>query len=154
MSSKNIGKWLIGIGAAVAFIARQKLSFLVQGVYLNGIITQQLIPIRVAVSLINQTIGSLLVRSISGSLICNGMVVATINQVVNKRIPSRTTVNQNIYIDIHSQEALQALNANIQSGDISNLAFELIGEVVVGEQFPVGIKFNKVFTWQDIQQMI
>ena len=96
----------------------------------------------------------MLVRSISGALISNGVTVATINQAVNKRMPSKTTVEQSILIDIHSEEALQVLSANIQSGDINNLSFEFIGEIVVGEQWPVGVKFNKVFTWQEIQQML
>ena len=42
----------------------------------------------------------------------------------------------------------------MQSGDINNLSFDFVGEVVVGEQWPVGIKFNKLFTWQDIKRMV
>ena len=59
-----------------------------------------------------------------------------------------------ILINLHNQESLQALFSNIQSGDINNLAFELIGEVVVGEQWPIGFKFNRVFTWSEIRQML
>lgn len=155
MSNKsNIGKWLIGIGAALAFISRQKLSIAVKGVYINGIITSELIPLRVVVYLINKTIASVLIRSISGSLISNGVTIATINQAVNKRMPANTTTEQSILVNIYNQEVLQALMANIQSGDINNLSFEFIGEIVVGEQWPIGIKFKKLFTWQEIQQMV
>lgn len=155
MSNKsNIGKWLIGIGAALAFISRQKLSIAVKGVYLNGIITSEVIPLRVVVYLINKTIASVLIRSISGSLISNGVTIATINQAVNKRMPANTTTEQSILVNIYNHEVLQALMDNIQSGDINNLSFEFIGEIVVGEQWPIGIKFKKLFTWQEIQQMV
>lgn len=154
MRINNIGKWLIGIGAALAFISRQRLSIAVKGVYLSGIITNELIPLRVVVYLINKTIASVLIRSISGALFSDGVKVATIGQTINKRIPANSTTEQSIMVDIHNREALQAIMANIQSGDINNLSFEFVGEIVVGEQFPVGIKFNKLFTWQDIQQMV
>ena len=151
---QKIGSWLLAGVAALAVFGRQKLSFGIKGVYLNGLITQQSIPLRVVVWIANKTIGRLLVRSISGSLICEGRVVASIAQKINKRISPNSYVEQNILIDLHNQEALQALFSNIQSGDINNLAFELIGEVVVGEQWPVGLKFNRVFTWAEIQQML
>lgn len=152
---KSIGKWFIGIGAALAFVARQKLAIYFKGVYLNGIISTELIPLKVVVSLINNTVVGVLVRSISGALISSdGKIVATVNQAINKRIPAHRVVEQGIAVDIHNREALQALMANVQTGDVNNLAFEFIGEVVVGEQWPVGIKFNRVFTWQDIQKIV
>lgn len=151
---QKIGSWLLAGVAALAVFGRQKLSFGIKGVYLNGLITQQSIPLRVVVWIANKTIGRLLVRSISGSLICEGHAVASIAQVINKRISPNSYVEQSILIDLHNQEALQALFSNIQTGDINNLAFELIGEVVVGEQWPVGLKFNRVFTWAEIQQML
>ena len=155
MSKKqNIGKWLVGIGAALAFISRQKLSVAVKSVYLNGIATSKRVPLRVVVYLMNRTIASVLIRNISGALISNGMTVATINQDVNKRMPANSTTEQSVLVDIHSQEALKALIDNMQSGDINNLSFDFVGEVVVGEQWPVGIKFNKLFTWQDIKRMV
>ena len=61
---------------------------------------------------------------------------------------------EDVLIDLHNQEALRALFENVQSGNINNLAFELIGEVVVGEQWPISIKFNRIFTWAEIQQML
>lgn len=151
---QKIGSWLLAGVAALAVFGRQKLSFGIKGVYLNGLITQQSIPLRVVVWIANKTIGRLLVRSISGSLICEGRVVASIAQKINKRISPNSYVEQSILIDLHNQESLQALFSNIQSGDINNLAFELIGEVVVGEQWPIGFKFNRVFTWAEIRQML
>lgn len=151
---QKIGSWLLAGVAALAVFGRQKLSFGIKGVYLNGLITQQSIPLRVVVWIANKTIGRLLVRSISGSLICEGRVVASIAQKINKRISPNSYVEQNILINLHNQESLQALFSNIQSGDINNLAFELIGEVVVGEQWPIGFKFNRVFTWSEIRQML
>lgn len=154
-SNSNIGKWLIGIGAVLAFISRQKLSIAVKGVYLNGMVTSDRIPLRVDVLLMNKTIASVLIRSISGALISSdGMTVATINQAINRRVPANRTIVQSLLVDIHNKETLQALMANIQGGNINSLSFEFIGEVVCGEQWPVSIKFNKVFTWQEIQQMI
>ena len=152
--TSKIGAWIVGLSSLALLFGRQQLGATVKGVYLNGIITTSLIPLRVVVSLVNKTIGSVLVRSISGSLMSNGLVVASINQPINKRIRANRTVEQSILVDIHSQEALQMILANIQSGDVNNLALDFVGEVVVGEQWPVGIKFNKVFTWQDIQQML
>ena len=49
---------------------------------------------------------------------------------------------------------MSALFQNVMSGDINNLAFELIGSILVGEQWPIELKFNKVFTWKEIQQML
>lgn len=151
---QKIGAWILGGVAALAFFGKQKLSFGIRGVYLNGIITPQMIPLRVVAWIANKTIGSVLVRSLSGVLICDGRTIASIAQLINKRIGANSYIEQNILIDLHNQESLQALFSNIQSGDINNLAFELVGEVVVGEQWPVGLKFNKVFTWQEIQQML
>lgn len=153
-SLQKIGGWLLGGVTALAIFGRQKLSFGIKGVELNGLITQQIIPLRVVVWIANKTIGRLLVRSISGSLICEGRVVASIAQTINKRIAANSYVEQDILIDLHNQEALQALFSNIQTGDINNLAFELVGEVIVGEQWPVGFKFNRIFTWAEIRQMI
>lgn len=151
---QKIGGWILGGVAALAFFGRQKLSFGVRGVYLNGLITTTLIPLRVVVWIANKTIASVLVRSLSGVLLCNGNAVASISQVINKRIASNSYIEQGVVIDLYAQESLQALFANVQSGDINNLAFELIGEVVVGEQWPVGIKFNRVFTWAEVKQMV
>lgn len=151
---QKIGSWILGGVAALAIFGRQQLSFGIKGVYLNGLITQQIIPLRVEAWISNNTIGRLLVRSLSGALICNGQSVASIAQTINKRIAPNSYVVQNILIDLHNQETLQALFENVQSGDINNLAFELVGEVVVGEQWPVGIKFNRLFTWSEIQQML
>lgn len=154
MMSKSIGKWLLGLGAIVAFLSRQKITFGVKGIYLNGVITPYLIPLKVVVYLANKTIGKLLVRSVSGILVSDGKVIAKIDQAINKRIRANSYIEQSLLVDINTQETLQAWYSNIQSGDVNNLSFELIGEVVVGEQWPVSIKFNKVFTWQDIQQML
>lgn len=151
---EKIGSWLLGGIVAIAFLAKQRLSFGVKAVYLNGLITLQKIPLRIDIWIANKTIGSVLVRSLSGALICNGQTVATISQMVNKRISANSYIEQSVLIDLHNQESLQALFANIQSGSIDNLAFELIGEVVVGEQWPVAVEFNRVFTWADIRQMI
>lgn len=152
---QKIGGWILGGVAALAFLGSQKLSLGIRGVYLNGLITSQMIPLRVVVWIANKTvIGSVLVRSLSGVLMCNGQTVASISQLINKRIPSNSYVEQNIMVDLHNQEALQALFANIDSGDINNLAFELVGEIVVGEQWPIGIKFNRVFTYAEIKQMV
>lgn len=152
---QKIGGWILGGVAALAFLGSQKLSLGIRGVYLNGLITSQMIPLRVVVWIANKTvIGSVLVRSLSGVLMCNGQTVASISQLINKRIPSNSYVEQSIMVDLHNQEALQALFANIDSGDINNLAFELVGEIVVGEQWPIGIKFNRVFTYAEIKQML
>ncbi len=152
---QKIGGWILGGVAAFAFLGSQKLSLGIRGVYLNGLITSQMIPLRVVVWIANKTvIGSVLVRSLSGVLMCNGQTVASISQLINKRIPSNSYVEQSIMVDLHNQEALQALFANIESGDINNLAFELVGEIVVGEQWPIGIKFNRVFTYAEIKQMV
>ena len=93
-------------------------------------------------------------RSLSGVLVCNGQTVASIAQPIMKRIPSNKYIEQDVLIDLHNQEALRALFENVQSGNINNLSFELIGEVVVGEQWPISIKFNRIFTWAEIQQML
>lgn len=147
--------WILGGVAAFGLLSRQRLSFGLRGVYLNGVITTKMIPLRVVVWIANKTIiGRVLVRSLSGVLLCNGQVVASISQLINKRIASNSYIEQDIFVDLHAQESLQALFVNIQSGDINNLAFELVGEVVVGEQWPIGIKFNRVFTWAEIQQML
>ena len=151
---QKIGGWILGGVVALALFSRQKLSFGVRGVYLNGIITPQMIPLRVVAWIANNTIGSVLVRSLSGVLVCECQTVASIAQSINKRIAPNSYIEQSIFVDLHNQEALHALFANVQSGDINNLAFELIGEVVVGEQWPVGLKFNRVFTWSEIQQML
>lgn len=152
---QKIGGWLLGGVAVFSLLGRQQLALGVRGVYLNGMITTQIIPLRVVVWIANKTIiGRVLVRSLSGVLMCNGQTVASISQLINKRIAANSYIEQNIVIDLHAQESLQALFANVQSGSIDNLAFELIGEVVVGEQWPVGIKFNRVFTWADIQKML
>ena len=153
-SLQKIGSWLLGGVAALAFLGKQKLSFGVKSVLLRGAITKDIIPLRVLVWIGNSTIVSVLVRSLSGVLLCNGQTVASIAQPINKRIAANSYIEQAIMIDLHNQESLAALFANVQSGDINNLAFELVGEVVVGEQWPVGIKFNRIFTWSDIQQMI
>lgn len=157
MSMKNntIGKWLLGIGAAVAFISKQKVTFGVKGVYLNGIITQNSIPLRVVCYLMNKTIiGRLLVRSISGYLVSNGKVIATMDQPVNRVLKANSYIEQVLVVNIQSQEALKALYDNVQTGDVNNLSFELIGQAVIGEQWPVTIKFNKVFTWDEIKTMV
>lgn len=151
---QKIGKLVLAGVATLAFIGRQKLTFGVSGIYLNGIISKDLIPLRVVAWISNNTIASVLVRSLSGVLVCEGKTIASISQTINKRIGSKRYVEQDILIDIHGQEAMQSLYSNIQSGDINNLSFELIGEVVVGEQWPIGIKFNRVFTWAEIQQML
>lgn len=151
---RKIGAWFLALSGFVLFFSRQKLSAVVKGVYLNGGITATLIPLRVVVDLINKTIGTVFVRGISGALISDGFVVASVNQQVNKRIRANRVVEQSIFVDIHNQEALNVILANVQTGDVNNLALEFIGEVVVGEQWPVGIKFNKIFTWQDIRKIL
>lgn len=150
----KIGNWLFGGVLAAVFLGAQKIRVGVSGVFLNGMITTERVPLKVVLYLMNSTIGRVLVRSVSGSLFSGGQVVATINQVINRRINANSYVEQPIYVDIHSKEALQALMANIQGGDINTLSFEFIGEVVIGEQWPVGFKFNRVFTWADIQGML
>lgn len=148
---QKIGAYIIGGVAALAFFGRQKISYGIKGIYLNGLITTSMIPLRVVGWLKNSTIASVLVRSVSGVLICNGLKLATIYQPVNKRIRSNSFVEQSFVVDIHAQEALVAFFENVQSGSVTNLAFEFVGEIVVGEQWPVSFKFNKLFTWQDIQ---
>lgn len=152
---QKIGTWILGGVAALSLLGRQHLALGVRGVYLNGLITTQMIPLRVVVWIANKTIiGRVLVRSISGVLMCNGQTVASISQLINKRIAANSFIEQDVLVDLHAQESLQALFANIQTGNINNLAFELVGEVVVGEQWPIGIKFNRVFTWAEVQQML
>ena len=151
---QKIGGWILGGVAALAVFGKQKLSFGIKGVMLDGIIISEIIPLRVVIWIANKTIASLLVRQVSGVLVCNGETVASIAQLINKRIPANSYIEQGILIDLHNQEALRALFANIHSGDINNLAFEFIGEVVVGEQWPVGIKFNRVFTWEEIRSSL
>lgn len=152
---QKIGGWILGGVAALCLLGRQQLAFGVRGVYLNGIITTQMIPLRVVVWIANKTIiGSVLVRGLSGVLICNGQTVASISQLINKRVPANSYIEQDVLIDLHAQESLKALFTNVQSGSIDNLAFELVGEVVIGEQWPVGVKFNRLFTWAEIQKML
>lgn len=153
-SLQKIGSVLLGGAVALMFFGRQKLSFGIKRVALSGVITTQLIPLKVIVYIANKTIASLLVRSLSGVVVCNGETLATVAQPINRRISANSYIEQNINIDLHITETLRALIANIQTGDINNLSFELIGEVVVGEQWPIGIKFNRVFTWAEIQQML
>lgn len=151
---QKIGLWILGGVGALALFGKQQISFGIKSVSLNGLFTTQIIPLNVVVWIANNTIGRLLIRSVSGALVCNGETVATVAQAINKRIPAKSYVEQSILVDLHNQEALRALFANIQSGDINNLAFEFIGEVVVGEQWPVGIKFNRVFTWAEISRSL
>lgn len=151
---QKIGGWILGGALAVALFTRQKIAYGVEAVYLNGVITPNLIPLKVVGWLVNSTIAGVLVRSISGVLVCNGQVVASISQLVNKRIRSNSFVKQDLNVDIYFQESLAALWENIQTGDVTSLSFELVGEVVVGEQWPVGLKFNRVFTWNEIQKML
>ena len=148
---QKIGSYIIGGVTAIAFFGRQKISYGIKGIYLNGLITTEIIPLRIVGWLGNSTIASVLVRSISGVLVCNGYKIATIYQPINKRIRSNSFVEQSFAIDIHNQEALAALFENVNSGSVDNLAFDVIGEIVVGEQWPVSFKFNKLFTWKDIQ---
>ena len=151
---QKIGLCILGGVGALALFGKQQISFGIKSVSLNGLFTTQIIPLNVVVWITNNTIGRLLVRSVSGALVCNGETVATVAQAINKRIPAKSYVEQSILVDLHNQESLRALFANIQSGDINNLAFEFIGEVVVGEQWPVGIKFNRVFTWSEISRSL
>lgn len=151
---QKIGLWILGGVGAFALFGKQQISFGIKSVSLNGLFTTQIIPLNVVVWIKNNTIGRLLVRSVSGALVCNGETVATVAQAINKRIPAKSYVEQSILVDLHNQEALRALFSNMQSGDINNLAFEFIGEVVVGEQWPVGIKFNRVFTWAEISRSL
>ena len=151
---QKIGAYILGGVLAVALFSRQKISFGVKGVYLNGIITTQIIPLRIVGWLANSTIASVLVRGLSGVLMCNGQTVATISQTINKRIKSNSFVEQSFLVNIYNQESLSDLFQNVMSGDINNLAFELIGSILVGEQWPIELKFNKVFTWKEIQQML
>lgn len=151
---QKIGGWILGGALAVALFTRQKIAYGVEAIYLNGVITPNLIPLKVVGWLANSTIAGVLVRSISGVLVCNGQVVASISQLVNKRIRSNSFVKQDLNVDIYFQESLAALWENIQTGDVTSLSFELVGEVVVGEQWPVGLKFNRVFTWNEIQKML
>lgn len=151
---QKIGAWLLGGVGVIALLGKQKINFGLKAVQLAGMITNQIIPIKLVTWIANDTIVSVLVRSLSGVLVCNGKTVASISQQVNKRIAANSYVEQAIYVDLHNQETLSALFENINSGDINNLAFELIGEVVVGEQFPVGVKFNRVFTWADIKSAL
>lgn len=148
---RKIGLWVIGGIASIAFVCRQRISFGLKDVYLAGYITNQLIPIRATLWIKNDTIGGVLVRNLTGNLLCNGEVVATINQPINKRLYSGYYVEQTVVINIQSDAALSSLLKNINSGDISNLAFEFVGQVIVGEQFPFAYKFNRVFTWSEIQ---
>lgn len=153
--TSKIGIWMLAVGSLIAFISRQKITFGLKGIYLGGVITSTLIPLKIVLYLWNKTVlGSVLVRSISGALVNDGKVIATVNQVINKRIRSNRYVEQTVLMDIHMQEALQGLFNNVMSGDISNLSFEFVGKIVVGEQYPIDIDFRKLFTWQDIQQIL
>lgn len=158
MSTRDKIKWfgalLSGGALAWLFLKRQTVRVGVRGIYLNGLVSQSTIPLRVAIYLINDTIGSILIRSISCQLISNGLVVATISQNVNKRIAAHSCIDQDIFLTINNREALASLFENIQSGDISNISFTLDGEVVVGEKYPVGVKVNRFFTFEDIKQLL
>lgn len=151
---QNIGAAILGGSLLWMFIKRQSVRVGVRSISLAGIVTPSVIPLRVALYLINDTIGSLLVRTLSCQLISNGMVVASINQSINKRIPSKSSVNQDVYVNIHNQAALSSLFANVQTGDVTNTSFTLIGEIVVGERYPLTLKINKIFTWEDIKQLL
>lgn len=153
-SLQKIGSFLFGGALALMFFGKQKINFGIKAIRLNGVITQQLIPLKVIAYIANKTIGSVLVRSLSGVIVSNGETLATIAQPINRRIAMNSYVEQAIAVDLHVSESLRALMANIKTGDVNNLSFELIGEVVIGEQWPIGIKFNKVFTWAEIQQMV
>lgn len=153
-SLQKIGSLILGGIVAIALFGRQKLSFGIKEVQLGGIITTQIIPLRLVSWISNSTIASVLVRSLSGVLVCNGQPVASISQIINKRIASNSYVEQYIYVNIHNQQAISALFENVQSGNVNNLAFELIGDVTIGEQWPIKLRFNRVFTWSDIQQML
>lgn len=153
-NSRKIGAWLLGLGSAVWFIGKQKISFGVKSVSLNGMITPTLLPLRVVIYLMNKTIGTVLIRSVNAQLVSDGNVIASISQNINRRIPSNSYIEQPIAIDVHLQDTMQALIANIRSGDVNNLSFDLIGEAIVGEQFQVPIKFQTLFTWDDIKDMI
>lgn len=151
---QKIGYWVLGGVAAIALFGKQKISFGLKDIRLAGMITTDIIPIRLVAWIKNETLVSVLVRSMSGVLVCNGQVVASVSQTINKRISSQSYIEQFIYVDLHNQAALAALFENINSGDINNLAFDFIGEVVVGEQWPIGLKFKRLFTWSDIQKML
>lgn len=151
---QKIGSLILGGIVAIALFGRQKLSFNIKAVQLAGIITSQIIPLRLIALISNSTVASVLVRNLSGVLVCNGKPVASIYQLINKRIASNSYVEQYIYLNIHNQPAISALFENVQSGNINNLAFELVGDVTIGEQWPVKLRFNRVFTWSDIQQML
>lgn len=151
---QKIGALILGGVAAFAVLGRQRLTFGVRDIQLAGIITPEIIPLRLVTWIANDTFGSVLVRKLSGSIIYGGNVVATVNQVINKRISSNSYIEQYVYVDLHNQAALAALFDNIGTGDINNLAFEMIGEVTVGEQWPVTLDFNRVFTWEDIQKSL
>ena len=151
---RKIASWVLGIGSAVWFISKQKLSFGVKSVHLGGMITPTLLPLKVIIYLMNGTIGTVLVRKINAQLISDGNVVASIDQKVNRRIRSNTYIEQPIFIDIHLQGTTQALIDNIKTGDVSNLSFDLVGEILVGERFQVPIKFQMLFTWDEIKDMI
>ena len=156
MSNKiqNIGAAILSGAFIWMFIKRQSVRVGVRSVSLSGMITQNIIPLRVALYLINDTIGSILIRSISCQLVSNGLVVADISQNINKRIAAKSMVDQDIYIDIHNQAVLSSLFTDLQGGDITNTSFTLVGDIVVGERYPFTIKINKLFTWEDIRRLL
>ena len=151
---QNIGAAILGGSLLWMFIKRQSVRVGVRSISLSGLITPNIIPLRVALYLINDTIGSLLIRTLSCQLVSNGMVVATIDQTINKRIAAKSSIEQDVFVDIHNQAALSSLFANIQTGDVTSTSFTLVGEVVVGERYPLSIKIDKLFTWEDIKKMI
>lgn len=151
---QNIGAALLGGSLLWMFIMRQSVRVGVRGISLNGLMTLDVIPLRVAIYLINDSIGSILVRSINCQLVSNGLVVASISQNLNKRIPSHGSVEQDLFVDIHNQAALSSFFANVQTGDVTSTSFTLVGEVVIGEHYPLSIKINKLFTWEEIKNML
>lgn len=156
-SNKNknwFGALLLGGSLTWMFIKNQAIRVGVRDISLNGMISQSIIPLRVGVWILNKTFGTVLIRSISCQLVSNDLVVATISQAINKRIPSNSYIEQNIFVDINSNESLSTLLANIQSGDVTSTSFRLVGEVVVGEKFTVSVPIDKFFTWEDINQLL
>ena len=154
-SNKNkFVKWLIAAGATLAIFARQNITLGVKQVFLSGIATTDVIPLKVVVLLSNNTIVRFLIRSIHIQIVSNGIVVTEISQTINRRIPSMATVQQTLSCNVYNREVINAILANVQSGDINNLSFELVGDVVIGEQWPISVGFSSLFTWDDIKTMI
>lgn len=151
---QTIGAFLFGGSLLCMFLMRQSVRVGVRSISLNGLVTSSIIPLRVAIYLINDSIGSVLIRSINCQLVSNGLVVASISQDLNKRIPSHATIEQDLFVDIHNQAALNSLFTNMQSGDVTSTSFTLIGDVVIGERYPLSIKVNKLFTWEEIKAIL